>query len=335
MDFSALLAKEIAKKKQVASKANSDSKAKKYVSQADLQRAESDIQDEKQRKLDEARYEKAEKLKRQREEEKQEEEAKRQRREDKRIRDKLLLDNDKKQAKEENEVNELEENKLQDQELTDAFRKRGEPAFFFAERRPQRVLRLHRLHALDEKARIDREEDEKELAIDMEIQKTDIKDDPEKVYIQMRATVRTILSEWSRVLQENPDTNEEATEVLSQTQAYCQPLLAQLRKKDLHEQLFPKLAELLMYLQQHRYREANDIYIKMSIGNATWPIGVTAVGIHARSARERITGYGNEKDSSIQIAHIMSDDATRKWLIAIKRFITFAEGHLSNKSFKT
>lgn len=335
MDFKGLLAKEIAKKKQIASRAGGDTKSKKYISQAELQHAEQAIRDDKQRKLDEMRNEKAEKLKRQREEDEKEEDFKRQRREEKRIKDKANKDQEAKAIEELSLVNGLEENKLTDQELNAEFRKRAEPSTLFAETRPQKVHRLHRLHLQDEEEKREREEDEKENSVDMEIQKQDIKDDPEKVYLQMRATVRTILSEWERVVKSNPDTTEEGKDVLRQTQTYCVPLLAQLRKRNLGNQLYPKLAELLMHLQQHQYREANDIFIKLSIGNATWPVGVTAVGIHARSSRERITGYENNKDSSIQVAHIMSDDATRKWLIAIKRFLTFGEGHLKDKSFKS
>lgn len=36
------------------------------------------------------------------------------------------------------------------------------------------------------------------------------------------------------------------------------------------------------------YVKANDAYLQMAIGNAPWPIGVTMVGIHARTGRERI-----------------------------------------------
>jgi hypothetical protein len=42
-------------------------------------------------------------------------------------------------------------------------------------------------------------------------------------------------------------------------------------------------------------------------GNAPWPIGVTSVGIHERSAREKISHVMNA-------AHIMNDEATRKYL---------------------
>ena len=34
--------------------------------------------------------------------------------------------------------------------------------------------------------------------------------------------------------------------------------------------------------------QANDMYLEMAIGNAPWPIGVTMVGIHARTGREKI-----------------------------------------------
>ena len=54
-----------------------------------------------------------------------------------------------------------------------------------------------------------------------------------------------------------------------------------------------------------------------AIGNAPWPIGVTAVGIHDRTGRERI--------GSNKIAHIMDDEGTRKSLNAIKRILTYCQ----------
>lgn len=51
---------------------------------------------------------------------------------------------------------------------------------------------------------------------------------------------------------------------------------------------------------------------------SAWPIGVTMVGIHERSAREKL----HESDKT---AHIMSDENTRKFLQSIKRCLTFAQ----------
>jgi pre-mRNA-splicing factor 18 len=62
---------------------------------------------------------------------------------------------------------------------------------------------------------------------------------------------------------------------------------------------------------------AMDQYIKLAIGNAPWPIGVTMVGIHKHSAHEKI--YINS------VAHIMNDETTRKYLQSIKRLMTLCQ----------
>ena len=69
--------------------------------------------------------------------------------------------------------------------------------------------------------------------------------------------------------------------------------------------------------QERRYVDANDGYLRLSIGKAAWPIGVTMVGIHERSAREKL--HTGEK------GHVMGDEVTRKFLQGIKRVITFAQ----------
>lgn len=43
-----------------------------------------------------------------------------------------------------------------------------------------------------------------------------------------------------------------------------------------------------MYWKERNYVDANHAYLSIAIGNAAWPIGVTMVGIHERSAREKI-----------------------------------------------
>lgn len=79
-----------------------------------------------------------------------------------------------------------------------------------------------------------------------------------------------------------------------------------------------------------QYQRANDSYLRLSIGNAPWPIGVTMVGcvdtlfptsftyitldsIHERSAREKI--------SSDQVAHVLNDEVSRKYIQSLKRYI--------------
>jgi len=44
----------------------------------------------------------------------------------------------------------------------------------------------------------------------------------------------------------------------------------------------------------------------MAIGNAPWPIGVTMVGIHARTGREKIFARN--------VAHVLNDETQRKYI---------------------
>jgi pre-mRNA-splicing factor 18 len=65
------------------------------------------------------------------------------------------------------------------------------------------------------------------------------------------------------------------------------------------------------------YQQAMSTYLQMAIGNAPWPIGVTMVGIHARTGREKIF-EGN-------IAHVLNDETQRKFIQGLKRLVTFAQ----------
>jgi pre-mRNA-splicing factor 18 len=57
--------------------------------------------------------------------------------------------------------------------------------------------------------------------------------------------------------------------------------------------------EIAINIVKREYVQANDAYLRLAIGNAPWPIGVTMVGIHERSAREKI--FTN------QVARILSE----------------------------
>ena len=57
---------------------------------------------------------------------------------------------------------------------------------------------------------------------------------------------------------------------------------------------------------RREYIATNDAYLALAIGNAAWPIGVTSVGIHSRTGRERIF--------SQKIAHVLNDETQRKYI---------------------
>ena len=55
-------------------------------------------------------------------------------------------------------------------------------------------------------------------------------------------------------------------------------------------------------LIQREYITANDYYLRLSIGNAAWPIGVASIGMHERSNDSKVlhhkhTGTFFKRDS--------------------------------------
>ena len=61
--------------------------------------------------------------------------------------------------------------------------------------------------------------------------------------------------------------------------------------------------------------KAHDAYLDVAIGRAAWPIGVTMVGIHARTGRAKI--------ESQNVAHVMNSELQRKYLTSVKRLMTY------------
>ena len=71
------------------------------------------------------------------------------------------------------------------------------------------------------------------------------------------------------------------------------------------------------FCEAGEFVKANDAYILIAIGNSAWPIGVTSVGIHTRTARENV----EQKN----VAHVMNNEMQRKYLTSVKRLMKFAQ----------
>lgn len=105
-----------------------------------------------------------------------------------------------------------------------------------------------------------------------------------------------------------------------ETVQYMKPLYARLRRRSLDPQLLAGIKLIVEAIKDRNYLHAYKIYMGVAIGNSPWPIGVTQVGLHERSAREKISfKYASGS------AHIMNDEATRKFIQAIKRLMTFCQ----------
>ncbi|GFR49881.1 hypothetical protein Agub_g11985, partial [Astrephomene gubernaculifera] len=132
------------------------------------------------------------------------------------------------------------------------------------------------------------------------------------------------MKEWEDDLERRPDevkdcsSGIQATFAFKQTARNMEPLYDRLRNRQITDELLTGLWMMVQAMRNRNYLHANDIYLKLAIGNAPWPIGVTSVGIHERSAREKISHVMNANSQ----AHIMNDEATRKYFQSIKRLIT-------------
>lgn len=133
------------------------------------------------------------------------------------------------------------------------------------------------------------------------------------------------MKEWEDDLAMRPESvkrsmvGAQASTIFEQTKKFFQPLHKSLRRGDMHPEVRLGLHMMVQSMKERNYLQAYDIYMRISIGNAPWPIGVTSVGIHERSAREKISFSCNGQ------AHIMNDEATRKYLQGMKRLITWTQ----------
>lgn len=139
--------------------------------------------------------------------------------------------------------------------------------------------------------------------------------------------VKRWCEEWQEDMEAMPEdyfrtaAGNVAMTTYKQTTNFLQPMLRQLRNRTLLPDLTQGMWTMVQFMKQRNYLAAYDEYMRIAIGNAPWPIGVTSVGIHERSAREKISHVMNVQGT----AHIMTDEATRRYLQAMKRLMTFVQ----------
>lgn len=154
-------------------------------------------------------------------------------------------------------------------------------------------------------------QEEKESNVGTVIELNEINGNKETLATKDRGYIKLVLLKWQ-------ESGSALAEVVLETKKHLVPLLFQLRKQVLPEEMLISLSTIFYYAQQKKYTAANEAYLKLSVGNVAWPIGLVGVGIHERSASHKISG-------DQKVANIMVNEQTRKWITAIKRLITFLE----------
>ncbi|EXJ83528.1 hypothetical protein A1O1_07151 [Capronia coronata CBS 617.96] len=226
---------------------------------------------------------------------------------------------------------------IPDDELRQKLRDLKEPATLFDETHSQRLQR-HR--KLTEKAVVAKTKPkvydgpipttlepvaEKDMLLPTTLPAADTPDH-DFLYRQLASWFTLLLTEWSIALAQRDAAVRASTSGKAAFNSYqlvlkdLTPLFRRFERRDLEPGLLEPICQIVRAAQRRRYVEANDAYLTLSIGKAAWPIGVTMVGIHERSAREKL-----HESSSGKQAHILADEVTRKFLQSIKRCLSFAQ----------
>ena len=231
------------------------------------------------------------------------------------------------------------EEDMEDELVKAKLRDMDEPATLFGEGHAERLKRYHKLQRA--RARTAAKRSDQPVPTTLEpMGKDDIRLEdkvPSAANVEGRAMLarqlaawfNIVLLEWGKALagrdaeQKSSFAGKAASNSHIQALEHLKPLFRKFEKLStdasvLPDDLLKPMADIVNKAQQRRYVDANDIYLQLSIGKAAWPIGVTMVGIHERSAREKLF-----EDKSK--AHIMSDEETRKILQSIKRCLSFAQ----------
>jgi pre-mRNA-splicing factor 18 len=345
MDFASLMNSQIA-----ASKPNGggNDTTKKYLKRSEVEAQREANYIREQEELEKARQERLEKKRK-----RDDEEADRNRaREEKKRR---LAEESKKRAEEENEAEEADRRKrlglpelikedkegtplkdgeedMDEDELLAKLHEMGEPRRLFGETHAQRLRRHRKLHAAALAPVLSDGPIPTTIALvpekDMKVPPTVPTDEEGKAYLlrQIASYFSMLLSEWSIALSRRSAevktsfTGKQAYNNFTLAVSNLTPLFRKIETSTLSSSLFAPIHEIVDLAQKKRYVDANDAYLRLSIGKAAWPIGVTMVGIHERSAREKL--HEREKGDK---AHILADEVTRKMLQGIKRCLSFAQ----------
>uniref|UniRef100_A0A3P8UZW8 Pre-mRNA-splicing factor 18 n=1 Tax=Cynoglossus semilaevis TaxID=244447 RepID=A0A3P8UZW8_CYNSE len=234
---------------------------------------------------------------------------------------------------------------LSRQEVVRRLRERGEPIRLFGESDYDAFQRLRKIEILtpevnkglrnDLKAAMDKIDQQylNEIVGGTEPGEVDTQHDL-KVH-EENTTIEELvflLGVWAKDLNSREDhvkrsvQGKLASATHSQTESYLKPLFRKLRKKSLSADIKESITDIIKFMLEREYVKANDAYLQMAIGNAPWPIGVTMVGIHARTGREKIF--------SKHVAHVLNDETQRKYIQGLKRLMTICQKHFSTDPSK-
>lgn len=304
MDFASLMAKEIAKSatppatsKSPDESSSSTTAEKKYVKRSELEAARLAAYNEEQERIQKQREERL-KLKRKLEEEEAE---RKQEREEKKRR---LAEESKRKREAEEELKEIERRKrlglpelatpsatedfqdqaedMDDSEVVQKLRELEEPARLFGESQKGRLKRYRRLvqRSITPQPRLSQGPIPTTLELvpetDMKVPAAVPKDEEGRKYLfrQLASYFLMILKEWEAALAKRDQSVKQsfqgkaAYNAMIQSRDHLRPLFKKFENADLEDGILGPVLEIVRNAQERRYVDANDGYLRLSIGKA-------------------------------------------------------------------
>ena len=136
--------------------------------------------------------------------------------------------------------------------------------------------------------------------------------------------INIVLEDWEQYIKENINDKRIKSNIVSkelekykQCSQNIKPLLTLLQERQLNQVILDKLFKVMVFAENRDLLNANDRYIDLSIGNAAWPMGLTMVGIHQRTGKSSV--------APSQVAYILNDETTKKYLQSIRRILSFLQ----------
>ena len=151
---------------------------------------------------------------------------------------------------------------------------------------------------------------------------TEVEEDNDK-HKRIYKHFKGLLKQWENDLNQRSDdvkrtlAGRNETKKVKQCKDYIRPLFQLCKRRQLDENMVEKLYSMVLFCEQGEFVRAHDAYMDIAIGRAAWPIGVTMVGIHARTGRAKI--------ESSNVAHVMNSELQRKYLTSVKRLLTYEQ----------
>lgn len=157
------------------------------------------------------------------------------------------------------------------------------------------------------------------VEVDLSLVKSEDESEKLKLHNQIFLLLRIYIKQWNQDVQaQSFEGVQNQVAMQRQAKEHLARLLLRLKMGNLPIDILTNLSNVVSSLQEGDFTAANRAYLQMSIGKATWPVGVTSVGIHERAQRER-------EHKKLDSAHILADETTRQWLQSLKRLITYRE----------